>query len=65
MIKRIANMMDRITGQLKPYEYKYLGDIRIELLIKPTSYNTFMRSVQELEVCGRVQSCGNRIRLNQ
>lgn len=61
----IEKMMTRITSRLKPYQYKYLDDIRIELLVKPTSYNIFMRAVQELEVSGTVESCGNRIRINQ
>ena len=65
MIKKIIDMMDRITNNLKPHEYKKIDDIRVELLVNPKKATIFDRAWQELAASGRVNLCGNSIRLNQ
>lgn len=65
MIKKISTMMDRIVSRLKPHEYKYIDDIRVELLVNPQKATIFDRAWKELAIGGRVELCGNRIRLNQ
>ena len=50
----------------RPGKYIYIDDVRIDLLAPRKPYLTnFDRAYQDLITCGRLEVCGNRIRINQ
>jgi hypothetical protein len=51
--------------QQHPRQYIYVDDIKIDLLIPKSKIDNFRRSIEDLILTGRLEACGNRVRINQ
>lgn len=65
--KHIEKLMNKVVEALPPQKYVKIEDLGIDLLIPRTGLkiNNFDRAIDELIAIGRVELCGNAIRLNQ
>jgi len=63
----INRMMNMIINYLPPQKYVKIDDIVTDCYIprKRSSDHVFDRAIQELICAGRIEACGNAVRINQ